>query len=191
MIRKIANTSISIAALLFLIINLFGLHLIQIQVNGIKFEPVPFNKVPLAIINSSNGNYKLGADFSIDYGDETAMKKANDPIYTIDMKLHKEDVGLSLGLGCDSNDVCGTTLAPSHVKIYLVESDIRDEQIANNTIPIVELADNDCGPKSIKDCANFKFSIPSNILIQNYSIVLDMSFDEARWIYINPVMILK
>jgi len=189
MIRKIANTSISIAALLFLIINLFGLHLLQ--VNGIKFEPVPFNKVPVAMINSSNGNYNIGADFSIDYGDETAMKKANDPIYAKDMKLDKEDTGLSLGLDCDSNDVCGTTLAPSHVKIYLVESAIRDEQIVNNTTPIVELADNDCGPKSIKDCANFKFSIPSNILIQNYSIVLDMSFDEARWIYINPVMILK
>ena len=86
MIRKIANTSISIAALLFLIINLFGLHLLQ--VNGIKFEPVPFNKVPVAMINSSNGNYNIGADFSIDYGDETAMKKANDPIYAKDMYLY-------------------------------------------------------------------------------------------------------
>ena len=55
----------------------------------------------------------------------------------------------------------------------------------------MELAYNDCGTKSIKDCANIKFSIPSNILLQNYSIVLDMSFDEAKWIYINPVIILE
>lgn len=189
MIKKIANTSLSIAGLLFLIINLFGFHLLQ--VNGIKFDPVPFNKVPLAMINSSNGDYNIGADFSIDYGDETVIKKANDPIYAKDMKLDKNDTGLSLGLVCDSNDVCGTTLAPSYVKIYLVGRDIRDEQIVNNSIPIVELADNDCGTQSIKDCANIKFSIPSNILVQNYTIVLQMSFDEAKWIYMNPVMILN
>lgn len=189
MIKKISNNLISIAVLLFLIINLFGLHLIQ--VSAIRFDPIPFNKMPLAMINSTNSKYKIGADYSIDYGDETVIKKASDPIYSKDMKLNKNDSGLSLGLVCDSNDVCGTTLAPTNVKIYLVERDIRDEQIVNYSIPIVELANNDCGTKSIKDCANFKFSIPSNILVQNYSIVIDMSFDEAKWIYINPVMILQ
>lgn len=189
MVKKIANNLISIAVLLFLIINLFGFHLIQ--VSAIRFEPVPFDKMPLAMINSTNGDYKIGADYSIDYGDETVIRKANDPIYAKDMKLDENDSGLSLGLVCDSNDLCGTTLAPSNVKIYLTDRDIHDEQIVNNSIPIVELAYNDCGTKSIKDCANIKFSIPSNILLQNYSIVLDMSFDEAKWIYINPVIILE
>ena len=116
MVKKIANNLISIAVLLFLIINLFGFHLIQ--VSAIRFEPVPFDKMPLAMINSTNGDYKIGADYSIDYGDETVIKKANDPIYAKDMKLDKNDSGLSLGLVCDSNDLCGTTLAPSNVKIY-------------------------------------------------------------------------
>ncbi|HEY7228246.1 MAG TPA: hypothetical protein VH481_08985 [Nitrososphaeraceae archaeon] len=185
---------LSISVLLLLIINLFGYQLIGI--NGIKFQPVPFNKVPLSKINSSNGNYKIGADFSIDFGDETVIEKNNDTIHANDMTLHKNDSALSLELICDSNDLCGTTLAPTGVKIYLVDREIRDEQIANNSIAnnsirTLELADNDCGTQSIKDCANFKFSIPSNILVQNYSIVLDMSFDEAKWIFINPVSILS
>jgi hypothetical protein len=54
---------------------------------------------------------------------------------------------------------------------------------------MLELADNDCGTHSIEDCANFDFSIPSNILLQDYKIVVDMSFDEAGWLFINPVKI--
>ena len=174
--------------------NLVGYQLIGI--NGIKFQPVPFNKVPLAKINSSNGYYKIGADFSMDFGDETVIEKDNNSIHANDMQLHKSDSGLSIELICDSNDLCGTTLAPTNTKIYLVDRGIRDLQIANNSIAnnstlTLELADNHCGTQSIKDCANFKFAIPSNVLVQNYSLVLDMSFDEAKWIFINPVMILN
>ena len=55
----------------------------------------------------------------------------------------------------------------------------------------MELAHHNCGTQSIENCANIDFSIPSNVTGQNYSIVLDMSFDEAQWVFINPVEILK
>jgi hypothetical protein len=55
----------------------------------------------------------------------------------------------------------------------------------------MELAYHNCGTQSIKNCANIDFSIPSNVTGKNYNIVLDMSFDEAQWLFINPVEILK
>jgi len=38
--------------------------------------------------------------------------------------------------------------------------------------------------------ANFNSFIPGDILFQNYKFVVDISFDEAEWIFINPVKIL-
>ena len=105
--------------------------------------------------------------------------------------MDKGDNGSSLKLECDSNDECGTGLAPRDVKIYLVDNDITDKQIADNSIPTLEVGYNDCGSQSIEVCANFNFYIPNNTLFQNYKIVVDMSFDEAEWIFINPVKILK
>jgi len=171
---------------LFLVLTL-GLQ--SIHVNAVKFDPVSFDKLPLAILNSSNGYYELLADFSIDYGDETVIEKDMNSKDAKDIELGRNDSGLSIQVSCDSNDVCGTSLAPSDVKIHLVDKDISYDQIINSSIPTLELADNDCETKSIEDCANFDFSIPSNIAAQDYSIVLDMSFDEARWVYINPVKI--
>ena len=174
---------------LFLFLNLIVFQ--YSEVNGVKFDPVPFDNIPIAKINSDNVEYKIGADFSIDFGDEPVIKKDNDSTSPKNMVLNMNENEISLELECDSNDICGTSLAPLYVKIYLLNSDISYEQIVNNSIPNLELAYNDCGTGSIKNCANFEFSIPKNIPIQNYSIVLDMSFDEAQWIFINPVKILK
>ena len=30
-----------------------------------KFNPIPFNEIPLVVINSTYGQYKFGADFSL------------------------------------------------------------------------------------------------------------------------------
>jgi hypothetical protein len=174
---------------LFLVLSLIVFQ--YSEANGVKFDPVPFDNIPIAKINSNNGEYKVGVDFSTDFGDEPVIKKNNHSSPAKNMVLNVDDNGISLELECDSNDICGTSLAPQYVKIYLVNSDISYEQIVNNSIPNMELAYNDCGTQSIKNCANIDFSIPSNVTGQNYSIVLDMSFDEAQWIFINPVKILK
>ncbi|MGD1837944.1 MAG: hypothetical protein ACPKPY_07785, partial [Nitrososphaeraceae archaeon] len=52
------------------------------------------------------------------------------------------------------------------------------------------LESNTCGSnQAIEDCANFSFSIPGNIVLQEYKIVVEMNFDEAEWIFINHVEI--
>ena len=166
-------------------------YLQSIHVDAIKFDPVPFDKIPIAIINSNNDEYKVGADFSVDYGDEPVIKRSNDSIIVNNVTLSKQDKDLSINLECDSNDICGTSLAPSYVTIYLVNSSISDEQIVNNSVPNLELGYDDCGTGTTKKCASIDFSMPANLTAQNYSLVLDMSFDEAQWIFINPVKVLN
>ncbi|MGI0034033.1 MAG: hypothetical protein ACRD97_12295 [Nitrososphaeraceae archaeon] len=183
------SLNILLFILVGLLLNLNPIISKSVHVDAVKFTPVPFNNIPIAVINSENSTYNLEADFSIDYGDEPVIENNQSAKYIINMELHISGDGSSLMLQCDSNDVCGTSLAPTSVKIYLVDSDIEDNQIANKSIPMLELADNDCGTHSIEDCANFDFSIPSNILLQDYKIVVDMSFDEAEWLFINPVKI--
>jgi hypothetical protein len=187
-IRESINTIFIIIGILLILNHIF---LQSIHVDAIKFDPVPFDKIPIANINSENHEYKIGADFSVDYGDEPVIKRSNDSIGADNMTLHKQDKDLSLNLECDSNDICGTSLAPSYITIYLVNSSISDEQIVNDSVPNLELGYNDCGIETVKKCANFDFSIPPNVTVQNYSIVLDMSFDEAQWMFINPVSILN
>jgi hypothetical protein len=60
-----------------------------------------------------------------------------------------------------------------------------------NSIPVVEIKSNKCGTLSVRECANFNFAIPDSTPPEIYKIPVDISFDEARWIYINPVRILK
>jgi hypothetical protein len=71
----------------------------------------------------------------------------------------------------------------------LVDRGTRDGHVARNSFPILELKKNDCGSQSLEDCADFDFDIPEDILIKKYKIVIDMAFDEAQWIFINPVTI--
>lgn len=187
--KKSIDSLVFIMSTLSFILTLISLQ--SIQVDGVKFNPVPFDNIPIARINSSSGDHKIGADFSIDFGDETVIKKDNGTKHVNNMQLDKDDDRISLELVCDSNDECGTNLAPEKTKIYLVDGQIKDEQIAENSIPTLKLVDNDCGTQSIKDCANLDFSIPPDILSQNYKIVVDITFDEAEWIFINPVQILR
>ncbi len=154
-----------------------------------KFNPVPFNAIPLVVVNYTQGQYKFGADFSIDFGDETIIEQDISATTVPNMQLDIDDPNLYLELQCDSNDICDISLAPDSVSIYLIDNSIQDIQVAENSFPVLELKNNDCGIQSIKDCANFDFSIPNNIILDSYKIVVEMFFDEAKWIFINPIEI--
>ena len=154
-----------------------------------QFNPVPFNEIPLVVVNYTYGQYKFGADFSLDFGDLPVIEQDISATSVPNMRLDKDDTNLHLELQCDSNDICDTSLAPESVSIYLVDDSIQDIHIAENSIPTLQLGSNNCGSLSIEDCANFDFSIPGNIILGNYKIVVEMSFDEAEWIFINPVEI--
>ncbi|HET7642284.1 MAG TPA: hypothetical protein VFK40_02155 [Nitrososphaeraceae archaeon] len=154
-----------------------------------QFNPVPFNEIPLVVINHTNGQYKFGADFSIDFGGLPVINQDTSATTVPNMQIDKDDTNLVLELQCDPNDRCDTSLAPDNVRLYLTFNSVSDTNIAQNSIPILELGSKDCGTLSVQDCANFEFSIPGNIILQNYKIVVDISFDEAEWIFINPVKI--
>ena len=154
-----------------------------------QFNPVPFNEIPLVVVNYTYGQYKFGADFSLDFGGLPVIEHDISATSVPNMRLDKDDTNLHLELQCDSNDICDTSLAPESVSIYLVDDTIQDIHIAENSIPTIQLGSNNCGNLSIEDCANFDFSIPGNIILGNYKIVVEMSFDEAEWIFINPVEI--
>jgi hypothetical protein len=155
------------------------------------FEPVPFNKIPSAIINTKDDKYEFTADYSLDFGGETQIKHDDHAQLASNMKLDKDDDSLSVEVKCDSNDICDDSLSPEHVSVYLVDRGTRDGNIARNSIPLLELKKNDCGSQSLEDCAHFDFDIPEDILTKKYKIVVDMVFDEAEWIFINPVRILN
>jgi len=155
------------------------------------FEPVPFHKIPSAIINTKDDKYEFTADYSLDFGGETKIKHDDHAHLASNMKLDKDDDSLSLKVKCDSNDICDDSLSPTDVTVYLVDKGYKDGQIARNSIPQLELKKNDCSSQSLEDCAHFDFDIPHDILTKKYKIVLDMVFDEAEWIFINPVRILN
>ncbi|HEX6646200.1 MAG TPA: hypothetical protein VF047_03395 [Nitrososphaeraceae archaeon] len=154
-----------------------------------QFNPVPFNEIPLVVVNYTYGQYKFGADFSLDFGGLPVIEQDISATSVPNMRLDKDDTNLHLELQCDSNDICDISLAPESVSIYLINDAIQDIHIAENSIPTLQLGSNNCGSLSIEDCANFDFSIPGNIILGNYKIVVEMSFDEAEWIFINPVEI--
>lgn len=154
-----------------------------------QFNPVPFNEIPLVVVNYTYGQYKFGADFSLDFGDLPVIEQDSSATSVPNMRLDKDDTNLHLELQCDSNDICDTSLAPESVSVYLVDGTIQDIHIAENSIPTIQLESNNCDSLSIEDCANFDFSIPGNIILGNYKIIVEMSFDEAEWIFINPVEI--
>src|SRR6476661_1078467 len=84
------------------------------------FEPVPFNKIPSAIINSEDNKYDFTADYSLDFGGETKIKHDDHAQLASNMKLDKDDNTLSLNVKCDSNDICDDSLSPTDITIYLV-----------------------------------------------------------------------
>jgi hypothetical protein len=156
-----------------------------------RFVPVPLNNIPSAIIKSEDKHYEFTADYTVDFGGETRIEHDEDAVLASNMKLDKDDDGLSIEVKCDSNDICDDSLSPQDVRVYLVDRGIKDGHIARNSIPVLELEKNDCSSQSIENCANFDFDIPEDILTKKYKIVVDMAFDEAEWIFINPVRILN
>jgi hypothetical protein len=155
------------------------------------FEPVAFNKIPSAIINSEDDKYDFTADYSLDFGGQTKIKHDDHAQLATNMKLDKDDNTLSLNVKCDSNDICDDSLSPTDITIYLVDRGYEDGQIARTSIPQLELQKNDCGSQSLEDCAHFNFHIPDDILTKKYKLVVDMVFDEAEWMFINPVRIMN
>ena len=153
------------------------------------FEPVAFNKIPSAIIDSEDDKYEFTADYSLDFGGQTKIKHDDNALLASNMKLDKDDNTLSLKVKCDSSDICDDSLSPTDITVYLVDRGYKDGQIARNSIPQIELQKNDCGSHTLEACANFDFDIPHDILIKKYKIVVDMVFDEVEWIFINPVRI--
>jgi hypothetical protein len=188
MITKTMNVLLSS---LILVLTLSFLILQQIHVDAVKFPAVPFENIPVAKIHTDNGEYKLDPAFSIDFGDEPVIEKNFNADSVMNMTLDKKMKDVSVELDCDGNDNCGTSLAPLLTRIYLVNSSEPDNVIANNNITTLEIKSNNCGNLSTQDCANFNFTIPKDIEPQNYKFVVDISFDEAKWIFVNPVKISK
>jgi hypothetical protein len=155
------------------------------------FEPVAFNKIPSAIIDSEDDKYEFTADYSLDFGGQTKIKHDDNALLASNMKLDKDDNTLSLKVKCDSNDICDDSLSPTDITVYLVDRGYKDGQIARTSIPQLELQKNDCGSQSLEDCAHFNFHIPDDILTKKYKLVVDMVFDEAEWMFINPVRIMN
>src|ERR1044072_7855168 len=185
------NKQISSSHVIAIILGIvFVTFFISSNAYAARFEPVPFNTIPSAIIKSEDKDYEFTADYSVDFGGETRIEHDDDTELASNMKLDKDD-GLSLEVECNSNDICDDSLSPQDVRVYLVDRDNQDGHIAKNSIPVLELGKNDCGSQSIQDCANFDFDIPEDVLTKKYKIVVDMVYDEAEWIFINPVRILN
>ena len=159
------------------------------DMHAAAFEPVAFNKIPSAIIDSEDDKYEFTADYSLDFGGQTKIKHDDNALLASNMKLDRDDNSLSLKVKCNSNDICDDSLSPTDITVYLVDRGYKDGQIAMNSIPQIELQKNDCGYQSLEDCGHFNFGIPHDILFKKYKIVVDMVFDEAEWIFINPVSI--
>jgi hypothetical protein len=185
------NKQISCSHVIAIILGIvFVTFFISSNAYAVRFEPVPFNNIPSAIIKSQDKDYEFTADYSVDFGGETRIEHDDDAELASNMKLDKDD-GLSLEVECNSNDICDDSLSPQDVRVYLVDRDNQDGHIAKNSIPVLDLGKNDCGSQSIQDCANFDFDIPEDVLTKKYKIVVDMVYDEAEWIFINPVRILN
>jgi hypothetical protein len=185
------NKQISCSHVIAIILGIvFVTFFISSNAYAVRFEPVPFNNIPSAIIKSQDKDYEFTADYSVDFGGETRIEHDDDAELASNMKLDKDD-GLSLEVECNSNDICDDSLSPQDVHVYLVDRDNQDGHIAKNSIPVLDLGKNDCGSQSIQDCANFDFDIPEDVLTKKYKIVVDMVYDEAEWIFINPVRILN
>lgn len=156
---------------------------------ALQLSAVPFDNIPIAKIITDRGKYNLDPDFSIDYGDDTVVEKNLQAKSVENMILDKKINGSSLQIECDSNDNCGTNLAPMSTKIYLVSDSETDDVIANNNITALDIISNDCGNLTTQDCASFSFTVPVDIASQSYKLVIEISFDEAKWLFINSVQV--
>ncbi|HEY7777809.1 MAG TPA: hypothetical protein VIA09_04640, partial [Nitrososphaeraceae archaeon] len=158
-------SSMSIGAILFVLITMFTYNN-----EAYGFDPVPFDEIPLVIINSDD-DYEFGADYSLDFGDETQIIHDDDAELASNMKLDEDDDRLSLEVECDGNDECDASLSPEQVTVYLVDRALSDGHIPLDSYPLLELESNECG-STVEDCADFDFDIPGDIVNQRYKIVV-------------------
>jgi hypothetical protein len=185
-------TTTSLYVLLFGIIFILTTNTLTMQfgrVYAIQFPAVPFDTIPIAKIITDRGEYRLAPSFSIDYGDETVTEKNVKAKSVDNMVLDKKINSSSLELECDSNDNCGSNLAPMFTKIYLVNDSETEDIIANNNITAIDIISKECGNLTTQDCANFSFTVPNDVAPRNYKLVVEISFDEAKWLFINSVQI--
>jgi len=56
-------------------------------------------------------------------------------------------------------------------------------------VTALEIKSNDCANLTTQDCANFSFTVPNDVAPRNYKLVVEISFDEAKWLFINSVQI--
>ena len=173
--------------ILLITLGILSITLFTYNDSVYAFDPVPFDEIPSVIISQDDDDYEFGADYSLDFGDETQIIHDDDAELASNMRLD-EDIPLSLEAECDSNDECDASLSPEHVTVYLVDRDLRDSHIPTDSYPVLQLEKNDCG-STVEDCLNFDFDIPGDIVNQRYKIVVEMDFDEAEWFFINPVRI--
>jgi hypothetical protein len=59
-----------------------------------QFNPVPFNEIPLVVVNYTYGQYKFGADFSIDFGGLPVIEQDISATSVPNMRLDKGDTNL-------------------------------------------------------------------------------------------------
>ena len=79
-----------------------------------------FTQIPSAIINSNNGTFEFGADFSsLDFGDKTQIIHNDGAKSANNMILNLKDDDLSLELNCDNDDFCGNGVSPEYVSLSL------------------------------------------------------------------------
>ncbi|MGD1839100.1 MAG: metallophosphoesterase, partial [Nitrososphaeraceae archaeon] len=149
-----------------------------------------FNRIPSAIINSNNGTFEFGADFSLNFGDKTQIIHHDNAKSAYDMVLNVNDNELSLELNCDSDDLCGIDKAIENANLYLADISEQDEQIAKGQANLITLEKHKCETNEhITDCTNFSFSLPEDLEPREYKIVVELDFGEAEWWYINDVRI--
>lgn len=73
------------------------------------------------------------------------------------MVLDKKINSSSLELECDSNDNCGSNLAPMFTKIYLVNDSETEDIIANNNITAIDIISKECGNLTTPRLCKFQF----------------------------------
>lgn len=187
------NYGYRIFILISISINILFISIKYVIPQGYAFDPVPFKEIPFAGINSTTGSFKLEADLSLDFGGPTSIIQNNNTTPITDLKLDKDDEKLALAFDCETNNkMCDLNSYPERVEIYLVDNTIRDNQIAENSVPMLKLGSKSCDGQTLERCGtldSYEFFIPSNILIQKYKMVILAYFDEAEWYFINPIEI--
>jgi hypothetical protein len=73
------NRQISCPHVIAIILGIvFVTFFISSNAYAARFEPVPFNNIPSAVIKSEDKDYEFTADYSVDFGEETRIEHDDD-----------------------------------------------------------------------------------------------------------------